>query len=150
MERARLIWSTRHESAAKQLSMISVYLRRLAVMLFLAMPLTALGLAVAMGVDRSGVSEGIVSRFIEYLGFIFVWGGLTAIPLSLLHTALTRTKWMDRSAATICGAILGAVVGACTPTAFTGLMNPQAVVIGTVVGVLYGLLVSSLALTRVR
>lgn len=116
------------------------YVRNLVVMMLGAMPLGAIGLAIGVWLmvesqPADGLGETIAQAFL----LVYVWGGLLAIPTSLVHTAVVRARARDtRVESLVLGLALGGIAGACTPTLLTGLLNPAAIAVGALIGVVYG------------
>ncbi len=67
--------------------MYSGYVKRAAVMLFVAMPLTAVAVGLAELLDPVSRAEGAASVLGGALGMVYVWGALSGLAVSLLHTA---------------------------------------------------------------
>jgi hypothetical protein len=117
-----------------------VYMKRTALMLFVAMPLVALGLAAVELTDASARAEGIFSVIGGAFVVVYFWGMLTGVVVSLAHTALVRLTRSGLLGSLGLGALLGAAGGALTPTFFTGVMDPSTILAGGVVGIVFGLL----------
>lgn len=119
------------------------YLKRIAVMIFIAMPVTALAFALVELRHEAGRSDGVWNVVAGAFGLVYVWGILTAIPLSLLHTVAMRGLGFSSLAmAALLGMVLGLLAGAVTPTFFTGFFNLAAIVWGGFTGVVYAVIVS--------
>src|SRR5687767_8730444 len=88
------------------------YVRRLAVMWFGAMPITALTLGLFELRTTAGRLDGFWNVISGSIGLVYFWGVLTAIPLSLLHTlalrALESRSWIVSVAL---GGFLGLIFG---------------------------------------
>jgi hypothetical protein len=119
------------------------YLKRLAAMLFLAMPAT--GVALTVWELHKG-REGLWSTLGGAIGMVFVWGVVTGILLSLTHTYLvSHLAHASAVASAAIGLILGLIAGAATPTLFTGFANPGVILWGGFTGLIYGIVVSWIA-----
>jgi hypothetical protein len=118
----------------------SLYFRRLAVMLGIAMPATAmllatLELAGGPGRDALSVAGGAA-------GLVYVWGAITGAIVSLAHTALLRRWGGGAVFSVVLGAVLGLIGGGLTPTLFTGMLEPTAIALGGFAGLVYGCIVA--------
>jgi|SRR5690606_1233748 len=115
------------------------FIRRSALMLFLALPTGAVALTVFERL-RHGRSED----FLDLLGgaffLVYVWGGVTGILLSVVHTMATSGR--SPLLSIVLGVLLGFVAGALTPTFATGLLHPPAILLGGLIGGVYAVLVS--------
>jgi hypothetical protein len=69
---------------------------------------------------------------------VYVWGILTGILVSVLHTfALNRFSQGGLLVSLFLGGVIGAAGGTLTPTAFTGLLDPVTTGWGFFTGVVY-------------
>ena len=121
----------------------SRYIRPLVIMLGLAMPVTACVLATGalLTARSSGAGDAFGAAFL----LIYFWGAVTGSAVSFLHSAMvSRSAATTPSRSALLGLGLGIVAGALTPTMFTGLLEPIAIGLGGLTGMLYGLLVEVL------
>ena len=123
--------------------MTASYLKRVLVMLLIAMPFTAILLATVETLAGNRSSSRFGDNLAGAVGLVYVWGAVTATLLSIVHSALVATETVrSTTSSIILSTILGAMVGAATPTLFTGFMHPPAIALGAITGVVYGLLVA--------
>lgn len=118
----------------------SLYLRRLAVMLGVAMPATAVllfALELAEGAGRDAFSVAMGAG-----GLVYVWGAITGTVASLLHTVLVRRRAGGGAFSVIVGTGFGLIGGGLTPTLFTGILEPVAIGLGGFAGLVYGAIVA--------
>ncbi len=120
--------------------MYSGYVKRAAVMLFVAMPLTAVAVGLAELLDPVSRAEGAASVLGGALGMVYVWGALSGLAVSLLHTAAWRAIHLRPPVSIAAAFILAIVGGALTPTLFTGLMHGPTILWAGFAGVVYGIL----------
>ena len=116
------------------------YLRNCGVMICVAMPLGAVGLAiVTLLVVPVQAADGLLASIGQALTFVYFWGIVTAVPTSLAHTALLRARATSWGMGGIAVAtVLGGIAGAITPTFFTGIWHWPAIVVGAGIGAAYG------------
>jgi len=118
----------------------TLYLRRVAVMLGLAMPSAIMLLAILE--LSGGTEESVYSIAVGAAGLVYIWGVITGTVVSLAHTSLLRVSEGGTTFSILGGALLGAIGGGCTPTLFTGLFEPAAIGLGSFAGLVYGSIVA--------
>lgn len=122
------------------------YLRRLVILFVIVLPIMtatlALGGVLSGAVPRSYPLKHLLS---ESLSFVTFFGALTGPLFSVVHTFLSRRLSRSGVYDILLGTGLGAVTGALTPTMFTGLLHPPAILLGFVGGAAYGFIAPSLS-----
>jgi hypothetical protein len=121
---------------------LSDYLKRLAIMILVAMPCTVLALTLVQMRDESARSEGMWSVFGGAAFLVYIWGIVTAILLSFSHAYIVHAFARGSIALSlVAGVLLGLIAGAATPTAFTGFLNPNAILWGGFTGLVYAAII---------
>lgn len=114
------------------------YLRRVGLMVLGAMPCTVVAITLLEMRHPSARVQGIPQVIGGAVFMVYVWGILTGILVSVLHTfALNSFSQGVLLASLFLGGVIGAAGGALTPTAFTGLLNPATIGWGFFTGVVY-------------
>lgn len=137
-------------SPDRELSMsLSDYLKRLAIMLLVAMPCTVLALTLVQMRDDSVRSEGMWSVLGGTVFLVYIWGIATAVLSSVAHTYIVHAFGRGSVALPLMtGVLLGLMAGAITPTAFTGFLNPNTIFWGGFTGLVYATIISRVFIAR--
>jgi predicted membrane channel-forming protein YqfA (hemolysin III family) len=114
-------------------------------MLLIAMPISVVVLA-TVGLSR-GVTTGVSDALSGAIVLVYMWGAVTAALASVMHTAVTNLRPSSRIFSIAVGLIFGLIAGALTPTPFTGLVTPAAILLGGLTGLVYAVLVEALPFT---
>ncbi|MFN2398535.1 MAG: hypothetical protein ABR543_07810 [Gemmatimonadaceae bacterium] len=121
------------------------YLKRIAIMSLVAMPCTVLMFTLVQMRDESARAEGVVNTLGAATFLVYIWGIVTGILLSLAHTYIADSLARGSMVMSVIAAVLlGLAAGAVTPTAFTGFLNPHAILWGGFTGLIYAAIVSRL------
>ena len=113
------------------------------ILLCVSMPLGALLLALVQLVTiPTQRLDGVMQTALQALVHVYIWGGLTAMPMSLAHSMFLRAIFTPRLVPSLLlGIALGLVAGALTPTVFSGLFDVRSTLVGGFIGGLYGAMV---------
>lgn len=142
MRSASLAVATRKFLVSGDIMTVSDYVKRLAIMVCLAMPCTVVALTIVELRNSSERGQGLWSAVGGAAFLVYVWGVVTAIAVSVAHTyAMHSVSRGSLVLALAAGALLGLGAGAVTPTAFTGILNVNAILWGGFTGLVYAAIV---------
>ena len=114
---------------------------QIGLMLFGAMPLTALSVALLEWLRPEVRHESFVDIFGSALFLVYVWGVVTGVVVSLIHRPLVEAVG-NKSLASffVAGAALGLIGGVVTPTVFSGFGDRDVTLWGGFTGAAYGVM----------
>jgi hypothetical protein len=111
------------------------------VMLFAAMPLTALSVTLLEWLRPEVRHESFVDLFGSALFLVYVWGVVTGVAVSLIHRPLVDAVGKKSLVSFfVAGAALGVIGGVVTPTMFTGFGDRDVTLWGGFTGATFGLM----------
>lgn len=115
--------------------MMKTYVRRAALMLLIALPLSIL-VAVLLGFLNKGETASVGQLFGFWSGVILLYGTLPALAASLLHTTLVRRiRGTTRAVSAVLAVVLGIAAGGLVAIFVTD--RAAATMWGAVIGALY-------------